>query len=236
MIDFLNVSDELTVHGHTSYLFDQLNFHLPPGRYALLSLTPQFRRPVMDVLAGVRPPRRGQVVFAGPISWPVGRNGVASGKASGSDAIRLISTIHDLDRHRAAELVALLVSRPDYLEQPFNTWPQYVKQEFIFALVLLPPFDIYIIDGAIPFHESRFTRMWQSLFEDRLVGKTLILSSPRPKQMLDYCTKGLIYEDLGFSIKDDLETCIEGFPTQPEREELGEMMSAGGSDDSAYSF
>ena len=236
MIDLLSVSDEVIVYGQTTHLFDHLDFHLEPGRYALLSSTPELRRSVLDVLAGIRPPRRGQVLISGSASWPIGRNGIASGKASGNDVIELIAAIHDLDRHQASELIGLLVSRPDYLDRPFYTWPQYVKQEFNFALALLPQFDIYIIDGAIPFDESRFTRMWQSLFEDRLVGKSLILATPRQKQMLDYCTKALIYEGMDFTIEDDLEASIEQYPAHQAREELGVTASAGSSDEAEFFF
>ncbi|WP_165921369.1 ATPase [Novosphingobium sp. PhB57] len=236
MIDLLSLSDDVTVHGRSIHLFDNLDFHLEPGRYALLSTTPELRRSVLDVLAGLRPPRRGHVRCTGSVSWPIGRNGIASGKATGQDAIELISAIHGLEYPRACELVSLLVPRPDYLDEPFNTWPQYVKQEFNFALGLLPQFDLYVIDGAIPFEESRFTRMWQSLFEDRLVGKSLILSTPRQKQMLDYCTKALIYDGMDFTVDDDLESCIERYPAHSVREEMGTSASAGSSDDAEFFF
>ena len=236
MIDFYSVTDEIESYGRAVSLFEDAEFHLPPGRYALLSQTPEFHRPVIDLLAGIRPPHRGRVSFGGSISWPIGRAGLVRGKTSGLDAIALITDIYDIERAKAEELVALLVSRPDYLDQPFVVWPAYVRQEFVFALGLVPEFDIYVIDAPIPFEESRFTRLWQAMFEERLVGKTLILSTSRQKQMLDYCAKGLIYEGRSLSIDHDLEDCIERYPARQAREELGSIMNAGGGDDAEFLF
>ena len=219
MIDFLDVSDTPRIYGEDLPLLQGLDFHLPAGRYALLSRTPEYHRPLVDLLAGLRPPRRGRVQLAGTISWPIGRQGFLRGRASGLDYIRLVSAIHQIATEEATDLVTLLVSRPDLLERPVMTWPLHVRQEFTFALALVPDFDIYVVDGAIPFEPTRFTRLWQALFEERLVGKTLILSSVRPQQLLDYCAKALVYGGGGLTIDDDLEGCIERYPLRPARED-----------------
>ena len=221
MIDLFSVTDDLELFGRDVVLLSRVDFHLPAGRYALLSQTPEFHRPLIDIMAGLRPPREGQVQIAGSISWPIGRIGFVRGRSSGRDVLDLVSSVAGVDRALAEEIVSLIVSRPDYIDQPIERWPPYVKQEFIFAIGLVPDFDVYVIDGAIPFEETRFARLWQALFEERLVGKTLILSTYRQKQMLDYCAKGLIYEANRFRIEDDLERCIESFPARPTREDLG---------------
>ena len=221
MIDLFAVTDERDIHGHAVPLFDNVDFHLPVGRYALLSPTPDLHRAVIDVVSGIRPPRYGRVEISGAISWPIGRAGFVRGRTTGIDMIDLIADVHDVDRHLAAEVVTLMVSRPDALHDTVDRWPSYVRQEFIFALGLVPEFDIYVIDGPIPVDDSRFSRIWQALFEERLVGKTLILSSYRPKQLLDYCAKGLIYEGNSLRIENDLEQCIEQFPTRRPREDFG---------------
>lgn len=236
MIDLLAVSARSDVFGREVGVFDDVDFHLPPGRYALLSPTPEYHRSVIDILAGVRMPQHGRVAITGSISWPIGRSTLVRGKATGLDLINLVADLHDLDRGYAGDLVTMLVSRPDYVAAPMETWPPNARQEFTFALALVPEFDIYVIDAPIPYEESRFTRLWQALFEERLVGKTLILSSVRQKQMLDYCAKGLIYEHANLAIGHDLEQCIERFPARPAREELGVTGNAGGYDDAEALF
>lgn len=236
MIDLLEVSAQTDVFGREVDLFTDVDFHLPPGRYALLSATPEYHRSVIDIVAGLRKPHHGRVAISATISWPIGRSSLVRGKASGIDLINLVADLYDLDRGYAGDLVTMLVSRPDYVAEPLETWPPNARQEFTFALGLIPEFDIYVIDAPIPYEESRFTRLWQALFEERLVGKTLILSSLRQKQMLDYCAKGLIYERANLSIDHDLEQCIERFPARPVREELGVTGNAGGYDDAEILF
>jgi capsular polysaccharide transport system ATP-binding protein len=126
-----------------------------------------------------------------------------------------------MDADYAGEVVATLISLPHYLDRPIEQWPSHVRHEFTFALALLPDLDIYIIDAPIPFEPSRFTRLWQALFEEKLVGKTLILTSYRQNQMLDYCAKALVYESSRLKIDDDLEACIERYPARPSREDFG---------------
>lgn len=226
MIDLYSVTDACELFGRDVELFDNVDFHLPPGRYALLSHNPEYRRLAMDVIGGLRPPRSGSVEISGSISWPIGRSAMLRSKTSGIHFINMIADLYGLDRHLSGEFVTSLISRPDYLTRPLFSWPPYLRQDFSFALGLLPEFDIYLVDSMMPSEDSRFTRLWQALFEQRLVGKTLILSSYRPKQLLDYCAKALIFDDGRLEIVSDLEQCLERFPVRPAREGVGE--SGGG--------
>lgn len=220
-----SVTDRLQLFGEQVELFSNVNFHLPPGRYALLSESPEYHRAVIDILSGVRPPLAGRVDILAPMSWPIGRTAMVRGRATGAAVMDLIAGLYGLDSGETAEVINLLLSRPDYLDKPMSAWPPYLRREFIFTLGLVPEFDVYVIDGMIPFEESRFTRLWQALFEERLVGKSLILASPRQKQLLDYCSKAIVYADGALQIKSDLENVIERYPVRPERADLGQMFS-----------
>lgn len=236
MIDLFSVTDECEIFGQPVRLLDNVDLHLPVGRYALLSHLPEARRYLIDVLAGIRPPRQGSVVIDRSISWPIGRASIMRGRATGLDVITLIADLYDVDVDDAGDLVTFLVSRPEYIGKPVDSWPPYVRQEFNFALGLVPNFDIYVVDAAMPFEETRFSRLWQALFEERVVGKTLILSSVRPKQLLDFCAKALVHDNVGLSIDDDLEQCIERYPPRPAREDIGSIDNAGIGHESEFIF
>jgi capsular polysaccharide transport system ATP-binding protein len=236
MIDLFSVSDECEVYGSEVALFDDVDFRIPPGRYALLARNPAYRTLVMDIIGGLRPPRHGWVNIVGSVSWPIGRVAMLRSKATGLDFIHLVADQYGIDRNYAGEFVTLMMSRPDYLDKALYVWPHYVRQELNFALGLVPEFDIYLVDAMIPSEDSRFTRLWQSLFEQRLVGKTLILSTQRPKQMLDYCAKALVYEAGQLEIVDDLEQCLERFPVRTAREVVGDMTNAGADDGADFFF
>jgi capsular polysaccharide transport system ATP-binding protein len=221
MLDLDAVTDTPHLYGMRVPLLTQADFHLPAGRYALLSENPEYHRPLIDVLAGLRPPDAGFVRHDGRMSWAVGRQGFVRGRSSGTDLITLISSLYGLDPRYTEEVIMTLVSRPEYIQHSVEHWPIYLRQEFSFALALVPDFDIYVIDAPIPFEQARFTRLWQALFEERLVGKTLILTSYRQNQLLDYCAKALVHRQGGLGIDDDLEACIERYPARPSREDFG---------------
>lgn len=221
MIHLNGVTDEPYAFGSRRALLSNVDLDIPVGRYALLSPAPELHRQIVDVLCGLRPPRQGFVKHDGNVSWAIGRQGFIRGKANGLSMIDFVSEMYEIDADATHELVADLVSDPRTLAKPMEHWPLYARQEFSFALALAPAFDVYVIEGAIPFEPCRFTRLWLALFEERLVGRTLILSSYRQNQLADYCFKGLIYERSALSIEDDLDQCIRRFPPRRSRNESG---------------
>lgn len=221
MIQLNGVSDEPYAFGSRQLLLANADLDIPVGRYALLSSAPDMHRQLIDILCGLRPPRRGFVKHDGSVSWAIGRQGFIRGKATGASMIDFVSDMYEIDADATYELVADLISDPKCLAKPMEHWPLYARQEFSFALALAPAFDVYVIEGTIPFEPCRFTRLWLALFEERLVGRTLIFSSYRQNQLADYCIKGLIYERSALRIDDDLDQCLSQFPPRRSRGDSG---------------
>ncbi|MEB2401290.1 MAG: ATPase [Alcaligenaceae bacterium] len=221
MIQLIGVTDQPYAFGSRQALLANANLDIPVGRYALLSATPEMHRQLVDVLCCLRPPRQGFVKHDGNVSWAIGRQGFIRGKATGLSAIDFVSEMYEIDADATHELVADLVSDPRSLGKPMEHWPLYARQEFSFALALAPAFDVYVIEGSIPFEPCRFTRLWLALFEERLVSRTLIFSSYRQNQLADYCFKGLIYERSALRIDDDLDQCLGRYPPRRSRSDSG---------------
>ncbi|OWT72792.1 MULTISPECIES: ATPase [unclassified Achromobacter] len=221
MIHLHGVTDEPYAFGDKQALLADVDIDIPVGRYAMLSPAPELHRQIIDVLCRLRPPRQGFVTHDGSVSWAIGRQAFIRGKATGLNIIEFVADLYQIDADATFELVADIISDPRVLARPMEHWPLYLRQEFSFALALAPAFDVYVIEGAIPFEPCRFTRLWLSLFEERLVGRTLIFSSYRQNQMADYCLKGLIYERSTLRIEDDLDQCIRKFPPRRSRSESG---------------
>jgi capsular polysaccharide transport system ATP-binding protein len=239
MIHLNGVTDEPYAYGSRQPLLSRATLDIPVGRYALLSPAPEMHRQLVDLLCNLRPPRQGFVKHDGNVSWAIGRQGFIRGKASGLSMIDFVCEMYELDADATYELVADLVSDPKFLARPMEHWPLYARQEFSFALALAPAFDVYVIEGAIPFEPCRFTRLWLALFEERLVGRTLIFSSYRQNQLADYCYKGLIYERSALRIEDDLDQCLQKYPPRRSRGDsggAGDELLAGNFEESQFGF
>jgi capsular polysaccharide transport system ATP-binding protein len=221
MITLENVADAPVLFGERHVLLEAANLRLPRGRYALLSSSPEYHPALINVLAGLRQPRRGFVRHSELASWPIGRGGFVRGKLTGVQLAKFICSLYGLDAVECVNFLADLLSNPEFLDRKIIEWPGYVRQEFIFSLALVPAFEMFFIDALIPDEDTRFSRLWRYMFEERLVGRGLILSSFREEQMVDYCTKGLVYEDGRFWIGDDLEQCIRRYPPRQSRAESG---------------
>jgi capsular polysaccharide transport system ATP-binding protein len=226
MIHLTGVTDHPQVFGEKRPLLSNVDLVIARDRYALLSTTPGWHRPLIDVLAGIRPPQRGLVQHGGLVSWPMGRQGFIRGKGSGLKMVQLVCNLYGLDVRSSVDWLSELMTNPEYLLKPMADWPLFVRQEFSFALALIPDFDIYMIDGAVPFEPCRFTKLWQALFEARLASRTLILSTYRHSQMTDYCTKALIYERNRFRIEEHLADCIGKYPARQNRNDSSEQGAA----------
>jgi len=221
MIDFYDVTDTPVQFGRQLPLLTAVNIHIPPGRHGLVSATPEFTPPLLDLLAGVRPPDQGRIEHSGRVSWVIGRGGFVRGHTTGKDLIQLLASVYTFDFDIAVDVVTNLVSQPDYLDTSVSLWPGFARRELTFALALVPEFDLYLIDAQLPFGPNRFARLWQALFEERLAGKSLILSCSRPSQMLDHCATALVHEQQGLRLDNDIDTCVARYPARTSNEDFG---------------
>jgi capsular polysaccharide transport system ATP-binding protein len=219
MITLENVMDDPHIFGDRRVLLEDASLRLPRGRYALLSSTPEIHPALLNILAGLRTPRHGFVRHSELVSWPIGRGGFIRGKLTGVQMTKFVCSLYGLDSVECLNFLADLMTSPEFLDKKIYEWPAYVRQEYTFTLALVPTFEFFIIDTAIPDEDTRFSRLWRSLFEDRLVGRGLIFSTYREEQLMDYCTKGLVYEQGRFWIDDDLEQCIRRYPVRRSRAE-----------------
>lgn len=219
MIYLDKVTDNPRVLGRPQALLDRADCFIGKGRYALLSRSPESHKPLIDLLARLRPPTSGAVVHGAKVSWPIGRQGFARGKATGVRLLQLICALYGLPQQESQHFVADLLTTPELLKRPAELWPIYMRLEFVLAAGLLPDFDVYIVDAPLPVEKSRFSRLWYALFEQRIVGRTLLLSTYRADQAADFCRSALVLEQGALTVAHDLEGCLKRYPPrQPHRD------------------
>ena len=221
MIAFKDVRDDPPGFGNKSAILYKVNVQIPQGRYALLADDNAFRRPVIDLISGTRPPTSGRVVRNGLCSWAIGRPSFLRGRTTGYELIRLVARLYHLDRRLCEGIVAEAVTDSERLDHPVTSWDASTYAEFGHILGLLPNFDIFVLDGVLPYRKGRFPGIWKALFEQRVAGKTLIMSTSRSGDAIEFCERALIIDGGQIRISDQLEQAIVEFPPRPAPEGTG---------------
>lgn len=204
MIELRNVFDTPTIAGEQRCVALGVSMSIPRGRYALLSRDSNLTRPAIDLFAGARPPRRGVIYRSGVCSWPIGRAGVVRGKLTGVQIISFIARIYRLDAILCACVVKDAMTDPALLGDRVEHWPLPDRIEFGLLLALLPTFDIYVVDGNLPYRKDRFARVWSLLFEEKIAGATLIVSATRTAELKNLCDEAIILQQGDIWIEKDL--------------------------------
>ena len=209
MITLKNVSDAIYLDDVKYVLARDVSVTIPPGRYALLLGEPTLGRYAIDLLAGSRPPMKGQVVCHGLRSWPIGRGGVLYGKLLGGHIVGLIARLYGLDRTLCEVILKGLLTQPDQLDGIVSDWTGLMRREFLYALALLPKFNVHLVEGTLPSQPNRFASLWAPLFGERTLGQTVIMSGiGPPSEFMKYCDMALVFDGGQVFIEPDLENAL----------------------------
>jgi capsular polysaccharide transport system ATP-binding protein len=211
MIELQDVFDTPTIAGQKRCVALGATLSVPRGRYALLSSDPHVSRAAIDLLAGLRPPKRGVVYRAGVCSWPIGRPGLVRGRLTGVQIISFIARIYRLDAILCACVVKDAMTNPGLLGERVENWPLVDRIEFGFVLAILPKFDIYVVDGNLPYRKDGFSKIWNFLFEEKIADATLIVSATRTAELKYLCDQALVLQQGGIKIEKDLTHVLSQF-------------------------
>ncbi|KAA3441935.1 ATPase [Mesorhizobium sp. SARCC-RB16n] len=212
MIAFQRTSDGPEIAGIRRQIASSVDLDIPTGRYALLTGDPLAKKPAIDLLAGLRPPQMGRVSFIGLTSWPIGRPAFLRGNVTGRHVIALICRLYGLDMHVSNAAIEMIVTDPRHIDGKVDHWPAQFRYEFGLAAALLPPFDMYIVEGVFPFLKDRFSYLWNTLFERQSSGKMLIAGSNRVADLNRYCDRAIIVNRGRVAIANDLKKALDRYP------------------------
>ncbi|UVK50237.1 hypothetical protein DBIPINDM_007550 (plasmid) [Mesorhizobium sp. AR02] len=212
MISFQRASDEPEIAGIRRQIASSVDLDIPTGRYALLTSDPLAKKPAVDLLAGLRPPQVGRISFIGLTSWPIGRPAFLRGNVTGRHVIALICRLYGLDMHVSNAVLETMVTDPRHINGKVEHWPAEFRYEFGLAAALLPPFDIYIVEGVFPFLKDRFSYLWNTLFEKQSAGKMLIAGSNRVADLSKYCDRAIVVNRGRVTIANDLKKALDRYP------------------------
>lgn len=214
MITLAGVTDTPVIAGEPRPLAIDVTLNIPPGRYVLLAQNLRLRKPAVDILAGLRPPMSGWLTWDGACSWPIGRASFMRPQLTGHQIIDLVVRLYQLDQEMCYWLTEHMLTESGCLPERIGGWTSASRLEFSHILSLLHRFDIYFVDGQLPFRKDRFTELWRPLFSRRIEGRTLILSAVRASDALEYCDAALVLHHGQLYIESRIERVLDDFPVR----------------------
>lgn len=230
MISLLAVTDTPIVDRQPRPLALNVTLNIPPGRYVLLAQNLQLRKPAIDLFARLRPPMSGEIVYSGASSWPIGRTSFLRSPLTGFELIDLIARLYELDREMCYWVAEEMLTNPARLQDTMTSWQPMERFELGHILSLLPRFNVYLLDGPLPYRNDRFTELWRPLFARRIEGRTLILSAVRASDALEFCDAALVLRHGQLHIEAQIERLLNEFPVRAIANERLESSEPSGSD------
>jgi len=190
-----NVSAVYRLGGKPVPLLNRANLELLPGRYAVVAPTAADQTAMMDLLCGRRQPTGGRLRVLGEPSYPIGRLAAFALPVTGIAVVRHLAALFDLNYAETRDFVEdLLMEDRQHMSRAMRHWPTDARRRFSMIAGILRPFDVYLIDGALPqaSGDETFMRRWTPLFAARCENATLLMAT-RQLHIARAIAQGVLY-------------------------------------------
>lgn len=167
---------------------------------------------LMKIMAGLEPPTRGRVTRHARVSWPLSWRGLGGG-LSGDGQVFLLARFYGADRVSLLRFVAEVSGLGTKMYAPMKQYSGREKNRLLLATALGLDFDIYLLDDTLPAIEPQHAAPYQTLLEELLGRRRIIMASSRASSLAHYCHGASILQEGRLSGVMTLEMaakCFEG--------------------------
>lgn len=193
-------------------------------RLGLFSVNSYEAQTLLDCLAGVEKPDKGEVLHHGSVSWPVGTNQAFHKQLSGYANARFAAEVYSQPGRIEADLQLIqeLTELDDAtFHEPMAVWQGQMRKALELAVSLAFEFDVMAVGKINNWdHQAIHPRSVRirELFEQRIDGRTLVMAAPgQNKFALDFCDEGLAIVEGMLLYRGDPEICLELVKEESQR-------------------
>ncbi|MEO0030544.1 MAG: hypothetical protein RIS94_302 [Pseudomonadota bacterium] len=219
-LELRNLTLNIKQHGQVVNVLDDVSFTFPREHMALTSDKRASTVAVMDLLCRRLVPQRGETIYRGRISWPIGHFGPFSVAVTGTQAISHFSILYGVERDLIVDFMVSEFDSPKKLNSAIYTWPHALQRQFMMLMALVPSFDIYLVDASILLADDPvFTRRFLEMFVARIKDRTALFTVRQSRFLKAICKSGVVIQEGKLTYTQDLDQLLsrgEQFNANPD--------------------
>ncbi|MHB9057031.1 MAG: ABC transporter ATP-binding protein [Paludibacteraceae bacterium] len=214
MLQLVDICKSYPIHHGRSQktILDRVNLKINPGeKWGILGRNGAGKSTLIRVISGADIPGSGTIIKNMSISWPLAFGGAFQGSLTGTDNVKLISRIYNINFDKAMELVEDFAELGSYLNEPVKNYSSGMASRLAFAISMSVEFDCFLIDEGMSVGDHRFHQKCNiELFEKR-ADRAMIIVAHQTDLILQHCNKAAVLENGKLIIHDTVESAISTY-------------------------
>jgi capsular polysaccharide transport system ATP-binding protein len=207
MIEFQNVSKSFWTGTQRKVILSNTSFEVRAGQsLGILAPNGSGKTTIINMMAGLEKPDEGTVTRTSRVSFPLGFMGGVVNKHTGTENVRYIARLYQLDPDYVEAFCRWMCDIKEYFDMPVGTYSQGMKARFSFSLMAALEFDIYLIDEGMPSTtDVEFNKRAGQVLRERLDRGTVVIVSHQARTLEKYCRTAAVLQDGHLYMFDTLE-------------------------------
>jgi capsular polysaccharide transport system ATP-binding protein len=185
------------------------SFAIPADRrIALLGISEEDKKVVIDLLAGILTPHVGHITRHAKVSFPAGDTRAFAGELSVRSNVMHVARLYGVDAQEVADFVKNVVNMGASFDAPFAALPVTVRRQISQVLAYCLPFDVYILYEPIRAGSLGLAEVIKALFETRVRSCGIIVPMRDLQAARQFCDMGLLLHGRQAFLFDELDRAV----------------------------
>lgn len=163
---------------------------------------------LIRIISGAELPTSGEIVRGMTVSWPLALQGGFVGNLTGTDNLRFICRVYDVDYDQAFRQVSDFSELGHYLDEPVRTYSSGMRARLAFAISMAVDFDCYLIDELSAVGDRRFNKKFKDVLFGEKGDRSLIMVSHFYGVIQEYCNKVAVLDQGRLALFEDTKEAI----------------------------
>lgn len=212
MIELIDVGKSYLTRTGRRVLFEDINFTIAPGeRIGMFGRNGAGKSTLIRLISGAEQPSKGIIRRSMSVSWPLAFSGGFQARLSGSDNLRFICRIYDVDYKSRVKYVQEFSELGRYLYEPVAIYSSGMRARLAFAISMVIDFDCLLIDEVAAVGDVNFRQKSREELFNKRKDRAMVIASHSVNYLRDNCNRFLLLRNQRIEHFDDFETAHQQY-------------------------